>query len=83
VLLELVPHPLNRQAWPVILYTIPVQLALQATQGEGWIPALKRWNLYVDPCYKLYPDVIEQIKMETVHAPTMEVRCTYPYVWHA
>jgi hypothetical protein len=80
--MELVPHPLVRQACPVILYVVPVQLALQATQGEGWITAFKRWNLYVDPCFKLYPDVLQQIKRETVHAPTMEVTCTYPYVWH-
>jgi hypothetical protein len=29
--------------------------------------AFKRWDVYVDPCYKLYPDVVKKIKMETVH----------------
>lgn len=48
-------------------------LALQATQGESWATAFKRWDVYVDPCYRLYPDEVRQIKMETVNAPTMEV----------
>jgi hypothetical protein len=48
--------------------------ALQATQGESWMTAFKRWDVYVDPCYKLYPDVLAKITMETVLAPTMEVQ---------
>ncbi len=49
-------------------------LALQATQGEAWAMAFKRWDVYVDPCCKLYPEEVRQIKMETVNAPTMQVR---------
>jgi hypothetical protein len=45
--------------------------ALQATQGESWMTAFKHWDVYVDPCYKLYPDVVAKITMETVLAPTM------------
>ncbi len=39
----------------------------------AWATAFKRWDVYVDPCYKLYPEEVRQIKMETVNAPTMEV----------
>ena len=52
---------------------IPYCTALQATQGESWVTAFKRWDVYVDPCYKLYPDIVSKITMETVLAPTMEV----------
>ena len=34
--------------------------------------AFKRWDVYVDPCYKLYPDVVAKITMETVLAPTIQ-----------
>ncbi len=37
--------------------------ARQAAQGESWMTAFKRWDVYVvNPCYKLYPE------------PTMEVQ---------
>jgi hypothetical protein len=35
--------------------------ALQATQGESWMTAFKRWDVYVDPCYKLYSDIVAKI----------------------
>jgi hypothetical protein len=55
-------------------------LALQGTQGEAWATAFKRWDVHVDPCYKLYPEEVRQMKMETVNALLYHWRKVQKYV---
>ena len=44
---------------------------LQATRGEAWIAVVNTFNVYVDPCFRLKPDM--EIVMEAVIAPDMEL----------
>ena len=45
--------------------------ALQATRGDAWITVVKKFNVYVDTCFQLKPDMA--MVMETVIAPDMEM----------
>jgi hypothetical protein len=45
--------------------------ALQATRGDAWITVVKTFNVYVDTCFQLNPNLA--IVMETVIAPDMEM----------
>jgi hypothetical protein len=45
--------------------------ALQATRGDAWITVVKTFNVYVDTCFQLDPNLA--MVMETAIAPDMEM----------
>jgi hypothetical protein len=45
--------------------------ALQATRGDAWLTVVRTFNVYVDTCFQLKPNLA--MVMETVIAPDMEM----------